>query len=73
MPTRSVPTEPKILVPPEYAGLRDILVNSPYADHYELRWKVPHDNGDPIDYYVIRYCVVGATVFYSPKDKRFTS
>ncbi|KAK9753597.1 Fibronectin type III domain [Popillia japonica] len=57
MPTRSVPTEPKILVPPEYAGLRDILVNSPYADHYELRWKVPHDNGDPIDYYVIRYCV----------------
>ncbi|KAI4463547.1 ctx-related type i transmembrane protein [Holotrichia oblita] len=57
MPTRSVPTEPKILVPAEYAGLRDILVNSPYADHYELRWKVPHDNGDPIDYYVIRFCV----------------
>lgn len=57
MPTRSVPTEPKILVPQENAGLRDILVNSPYADHYELRWKVPHDNGDPIDHYVIRYCV----------------
>lgn len=58
MPMRSVPTEPKILVPNENAGLRDILVNSPYADHYELRWKVPHDNGDPIDNYVIRYCVV---------------
>ncbi|XP_022912718.1 fasciclin-2-like isoform X2 [Onthophagus taurus] len=59
MPTRSVPTEPKILVTPGDFGnvpFHEQVTVSPYADHYELRWNVPHDNGDPLDYYIIRYC-----------------
>lgn len=64
MPRRSVPAEPKILTP-NYPSRDDntvaregIVAVSPYADHYELRWNVPNDNGDPIDSYIIRYCVV---------------
>ncbi|XP_057661874.1 fasciclin-2 isoform X1 [Diorhabda carinulata] len=63
MPRRSVPSEPKILT--ETNKIRDenssnreeMLAMSPYADHYELRWSVPNDNGDPIMNYFIRYCV----------------
>lgn len=64
MPRRSVPAEPKILVS-NYPSIEDntvtrdgIVAVSPYANHFELRWNVPNDNGDPITDYVIRYCVV---------------
>lgn len=63
MPSRSVPAEPKILVSNHNAEggnavPEDVMSNSPYGDRYELKWKVPNDNGDPIDHYVIRYCMV---------------
>lgn len=69
MPRRSVPAEPKILTP-NYPSRDDntvvregVVAVSPYADHYELRWNVPNDNGDPIDSYIIRYCVVSQNIF----------
>lgn len=59
MPRRSVPTEPKILVSNlEEGNTREYVALSPYADHFELRWNVPADNGDPIDSYIIKYCIV---------------
>lgn len=64
MPRRSVPAEPKIYIPQHSildannSNRQEIIAVSPYADHYELRWQVPNDNGDPIDGYHIRYCVV---------------
>ncbi|KAJ8915925.1 hypothetical protein NQ315_015540 [Exocentrus adspersus] len=63
MPKRSEPAEPRILVQShnnkdENASNRENVVTvSPYADHFELRWSVPNDNGDPIMHYLIRYCV----------------
>ncbi|XP_065158421.1 fasciclin-2 isoform X2 [Atheta coriaria] len=58
MPRRSVPTEPKILVSNlEEGNTREYVALSPYADHFELRWNVPADNGDPIDSYIIKYCI----------------
>lgn len=68
MPRRSAPAEPRILVSandlnepdrPDHtnAVIPDRVANSPYADHFELRWNVPNDNGDPIESYQIRYCV----------------
>lgn len=68
MPRRSAPAEPRILVSdsdlneptrPPHANdvVPDRVANSPYADHFELRWNVPNDNGDPIESYRIRYCV----------------
>lgn len=64
MPRRSEPAEPKIYIPQHSildannSNRQEIIAVSPYADHYELRWQVPNDNGDPIDGYLIRYCVV---------------
>ncbi|KAJ3659170.1 hypothetical protein Zmor_010873 [Zophobas morio] len=63
MPRRSEPAEPKIHVPnhsiqDNTSNRQDVIAVSPYADHFELRWQVPNDNGDPIDGYLIRYCVV---------------
>lgn len=63
MPRRSVPAEPKIILGGHVPDLdnyvtADIVTNSNYADHYKLHWTVPNDNGDPIDSYRIRYCVV---------------
>jgi neural cell adhesion molecule len=64
MPRRSEPAEPKIHVPSHSipddnsSNRQDVIAVSPYADHFELRWQVPNDNGDPIDYYLIRYCMV---------------
>ncbi|RZC33481.1 fasciclin-2, partial [Asbolus verrucosus] len=63
MPRRSEPAEPKIFVPTHSlqgensSNRQDVIAVSPYADHFELRWSVPNDNGDPIDSYQIRYCV----------------
>lgn len=70
MPRRSVPAEPKILVPnypssDDNTVTRDSMVAvSPYADHFELKWNVPNDNGDPIINYIIRYCVVSVLKIY---------
>ncbi|XP_044255694.1 fasciclin-2 isoform X2 [Tribolium madens] len=62
MPRRSEPAEPKIYVPNHIldnsSNRQDVIAVSPYADHFELRWQVPNDNGDPIDVYLIRYCVI---------------
>jgi neurocan core protein len=54
MPKRSYPEEPRILSNPREDG----VVMSPYSDHYELTWKIPADNGEPIDQYSIKYCPV---------------
>lgn len=74
MPRRSEPSEPKILVEDHNQNQQENAVNrediytiSQYADHYELRWNVPNDNGDPIQHYLIRYCEVkdiSTTTFY---------
>ncbi|GLV33822.1 Fasciclin 2 [Carabus blaptoides fortunei] len=53
MSRRSAPNEPRILSSPEEG-----VVSSPYADHFELRWKIPADNGEPIDNYQIKFCAV---------------
>ncbi|XP_018561413.1 fasciclin-2 isoform X2 [Anoplophora glabripennis] len=63
MPKRSEPTEPRILVGSHHqkednlSDRENIVALSTYADHFELTWSVPNDNGDPILYYLIRYCV----------------
>ncbi|RVE45195.1 hypothetical protein evm_010167 [Chilo suppressalis] len=54
MPRRSVPEQPK--------WREDIssesLLHGKYADRYELRWKAPAHNGEPIDQYEVIYCPV---------------
>lgn len=76
MPRRSVPAEPRILVSNYNSNQNnnnvvpeDIITNSPYANHFELRWSVPNDNGDPIDSYIIRYCVVSILDLYISKPR----
>lgn len=54
MPKRSYPGEPQIL---SNSG-EDGVVMSPYSDKYELTWKIPAHNGEPIDQYTIKYCPV---------------
>ena len=53
MPKRSNPEEPRIL-----NNAIDGVVMSPYLDRFELRWRIPADNGEIIDKYDIKYCVV---------------
>ncbi|XP_017030456.1 fasciclin-2 isoform X1 [Drosophila kikkawai] len=55
-PRRSAPEEPKPLHHPEQHDQEEPVVVSPYSDHFELRWGVPADNGEPIDKYQIKYC-----------------
>ncbi|XP_058821614.1 fasciclin-2 isoform X2 [Topomyia yanbarensis] len=57
-PKRSEPETPKTLHTPiqEEDDEDDAIVASPYADHFELRWNVPVDNGEPISYYRVKYC-----------------
>jgi neurocan core protein len=61
-PKRSEPEVPKVLHAPVEEESQeegeDPIVLSPYADHFELRWNIPADNGEPIDYYKIKYCPV---------------
>lgn len=62
MPRRSEPAEPKMLLPPtsiidsNVSNRADMVALSHFPDHFELRWNVPNDNGDPIIGYEIRYC-----------------
>jgi neurocan core protein len=64
-PKRSEPEIPKVLHLPIEEELQedgeDPIITSPYADHFELRWNIPADNGEPIDYYKIKYCPVSRT------------
>ncbi|KAJ9592055.1 hypothetical protein L9F63_001394, partial [Diploptera punctata] len=55
MPKRSYPEEPRIL---STRQTDDDVILSPYSDHYQLTWKVPADNGEPIDQYTIKFCPV---------------
>ncbi|XP_076257227.1 neural cell adhesion molecule fasciclin 2 isoform X2 [Rhynchophorus ferrugineus] len=59
MPQRSKPAEPRILLPTslERSSNGDEVI-SPYSNHFELRWNVPADNGEPIDYYDIKHCTM---------------
>ncbi|XP_049875035.1 fasciclin-2 [Pectinophora gossypiella] len=50
--------------PPELPKWRDdklsseSLIHGKYADRYELQWRVPAHNGEPIDMYEISHCPV---------------
>uniref|UniRef100_A0A1Q3FEX3 Putative neural cell adhesion molecule 2 n=1 Tax=Culex tarsalis TaxID=7177 RepID=A0A1Q3FEX3_CULTA len=57
-PKRSEPETPKTLHTPiqEEDEEDDAIVTSPYADHFELRWNVPVDNGEPINFYQVKFC-----------------
>lgn len=71
MPRRNVPETPKIILPdynPDDEITPNTVVNSKYADRFELRWNVPHDNGELIDSYYIRYCVVSTYLFFCLKE-----
>lgn len=59
-PARSKPEPPKILHKVENENEKDEepLVLSPYSDHFELSWSIPPDNGEPINYYQVKYCPV---------------
>lgn len=51
-PGRTVPNEPKIVMPTVEYDL------SRYSNQYELSWLAPADNGEPIDMYQIKYCQI---------------
>uniref|UniRef100_A0A2M4AFG3 Putative neural cell adhesion molecule n=2 Tax=Anopheles triannulatus TaxID=58253 RepID=A0A2M4AFG3_9DIPT len=56
-PRRSEPETPRILhTPIQDEEGSDPIVTSPYADHFDMRWNIPVDNGEPIDMYRIKYC-----------------
>ncbi|XP_059622214.1 fasciclin-2 isoform X3 [Phlebotomus argentipes] len=59
-PRRSEPEPPRLLHNPiddsEAEDGADPMVMSPYADHFEMRWSVPPNNGELIDFYQLRYC-----------------
>ncbi|XP_037936021.1 fasciclin-2 isoform X6 [Teleopsis dalmanni] len=55
-PRRSAPEEPKPLHSPVQNDKEEPVIVSPYSDHFELRWSVPADNGEPIDFYQVKYC-----------------
>ncbi|KAG8268649.1 axonal fasciculation [Homalodisca vitripennis] len=55
MPKRSFPEEPKILNP---TLAEEKYAVSPYHDRFELSWRIPPDNGEPIDRYDIKFCQV---------------
>ncbi|KAH1019187.1 hypothetical protein HUJ04_009041 [Dendroctonus ponderosae] len=56
MPRRSVPAEPTVLLPVNLTYKQELA--GPYSNHFELRWNVPADNGEPIEYYLVRYCKI---------------
>lgn len=60
MPKRSAPEDPKILINKEV--YTEDYINSPYGNSYEVNWRIPADNGEPIDMYRVNYCVVSISV-----------
>lgn len=67
-PRRSVPEPPIILhnVVLNAESKDEIpIVVSPYSDHFDLSWTIPPDNGEPINFYQIKYCPVSFIDFYS--------
>ncbi|XP_045773463.1 fasciclin-2 isoform X2 [Maniola jurtina] len=54
MPRRSPPEQPKW----RESISSESLIHGKYADRYELQWKIPADNGEPIDMYDVSYCPV---------------
>ncbi|XP_066245045.1 fasciclin-2 isoform X4 [Euwallacea similis] len=58
MPRRSAPAEPTILVPGVVNLTETKEFSAPYSNHFEIRWNVPADNGEPIEHYLIRFCQV---------------
>ncbi|XP_060530160.1 fasciclin-2-like isoform X2 [Cylas formicarius] len=62
MPRRSEPAEPTILLSAINQNVPDgDEVVSPFSNHFEVRWNVPADNGEPIQYYTIRFCITDRT------------
>ena len=55
MPKRSSPEEPIIL---NDVPLSEEFINSNYPNKFDLRWKKPADNGEYIDEYQIKSCIV---------------
>uniref|UniRef100_A0A1L8DM60 Putative neural cell adhesion molecule l1 n=1 Tax=Nyssomyia neivai TaxID=330878 RepID=A0A1L8DM60_9DIPT len=57
-PRRSEPEPPRLLhnAIDETDDGEEPMVMSPYADHFEVRWSVPPNNGEVIDFYQLRYC-----------------
>ena len=53
MPKRSAPEPPKIL-----GEIYQGFAINPYPDRFELRWQVPQDNGERIDYFEISHVPV---------------
>ncbi|GBP98290.1 Fasciclin-2 [Eumeta japonica] len=54
MPKRSAPEQPKW----REAYDPESLLYGKYADRYELKWKIPAHNGEPIDMYAVNFCPV---------------
>ncbi|XP_041981204.1 fasciclin-2 isoform X2 [Aricia agestis] len=54
MPKRSPPEQPKW----RESVSSESLIHGKFADRYELQWKVPAHNGEPIDMYEVSYCPV---------------
>ncbi|KAL4715775.1 hypothetical protein ACJJTC_006354 [Scirpophaga incertulas] len=54
MPRRSAPELPKW----REDLSSESLIHGKYADRYELKWKIPAHNGEPIDLYEVTYCPV---------------
>lgn len=60
-PSRSVPESPRILnkyAQEEQEEGEIPIIASAYSDKFEIIWNRPADNGEPIDFYTIRYCPV---------------
>ncbi|XP_014477456.1 PREDICTED: fasciclin-2 isoform X3 [Dinoponera quadriceps] len=53
-PGKTAPMQPKIMT----KNTKDEYEISPYNNQYELAWKTPADNGEPIDLYQIKYCQI---------------
>lgn len=70
-PRRSAPETPTILHNAVLnADNKDEIpiVVSPYSDHFELSWTIPPDNGEPINFYQIKYCPVSQLVMTLPEN-----
>lgn len=61
-PMRNAPNVPKLLALSNNDLEYDL---SPYNSQYELRWIAPPDNGEPIDFYEIKYCEVKVNLIFS--------